>query len=577
MANILLLDDSEVAGRAMQGILARGNHACFVASTPDQAWRIMREGVVFDLVFLELKLGGNASTAFLQRLRDDWFWKILPIVIYTQETDARLVRRALGFRIQNYLIKPFNDDLIFKEIAKAMANPWRNLHFEDPVKFCALSGLTPEKLIAMRREVMAGYERAAKVFPDWANRRQNEEVFNQIGALINGAEAAGVWAGVDFLRGLLEQAGIGNWSAFARTAEHLDFASRLIFCQLNPCHTPECMVQSGHTQEQAREYAERMRWERADVDASGPLVDTATLLKQVDALPGCPVVDSTAAAFHMVASGRAGGTGEVTDIVANDPGLSAQVLGAANRVEHDEMSVIDDVRTGVGMLGELKLGAIAKAMPVAEEKYLQTGGFTWPAFWMYQVAVGRVAQFVCSYLDFDYLGGQASTAGLLHDIGKLALWRLQPFALSAIVQHARERKLPLADAERKYLGCTTRELGTRLAVAQGLPSVYTSVIRWIETPALATEHAELIAMVSLARHICLHARVGHNGETTMTGSASLAATPAWCLLRPQIFPSFDVRKFEVQAATFCSTLRQELTGNRSDRGSSSTQRATQLV
>ena len=26
MANILLLDDSEVAGRAMQGILARGNH-----------------------------------------------------------------------------------------------------------------------------------------------------------------------------------------------------------------------------------------------------------------------------------------------------------------------------------------------------------------------------------------------------------------------------------------------------------------------------------------------------------------------------------------------------------------------
>ena len=241
MANILLLDDSDVAGRAMQGILARGSHACFVAKTPDEAWRILREGVVFDLVFAEVKLSGAATTAFLQRLREDWFWKILPVVVYTFETDAKLVRKALGLRVQNYLIKPYNDELIFNEIAKATKNPWRNLHFEEPKSFCSLTGMSMDTLTIMRREVMTGYDRAAQTFPLWAEDRQNEEVFAQINELATNAENAGVWAGVDFLRDLLDQAAVGNWAVFRDCGEPLEFASRMIFCQLNPSYAPDCM------------------------------------------------------------------------------------------------------------------------------------------------------------------------------------------------------------------------------------------------------------------------------------------------------------------------------------------------
>ncbi len=576
MANILLLDDSDVAGRAMQGILARGSHACFVAKTPDEAWRILREGVVFDLVFAEVKLSGAATTAFLQRLREDWFWKILPVVVYTFETDAKLVRKALGLRVQNYLIKPYNDELIFNEIAKATKNPWRNLHFEEPKSFCSLTGMSMDTLTIMRREVMTGYDRAAQTFPLWAEDRQNEEVFAQINELATNAENAGVWAGVDFLRDLLDQAAVGNWAVFRDCGEPLEFASRMIFCQLNPSYAPDCM-RSEDQRIEAREASERMRWEHAAVDAGGPVTDSAVLLKQVEALPGCPVINTTAAAFQMIADGRASSMSQVMDLVASDPGLCAQVLGAANRIEHDEMSVIDDGRAGASLLGEIKLNALAKALPIAEERHLTAGGFTWPGFWMFQVGVGRVAQFVCSYLEFDYLSSSAYTAGLLHDIGKLALLKLHPYALSTITAYARERKLALADAERKYLGCTTRELGARLAATQGLPPIYANVIRWVETPALATENADLIAMVSLARHICLHGHVGSSGETGASGTSALTATPAWCILRPQIFPSFDVKKFEMQAHAFCLNLRAELSGQRGDGRPTHAQRSAELV
>jgi CheY-like chemotaxis protein len=239
MANILLLDDNEEAGRAMQEILARENHSCFVATRPDEAWRMLREGVVFDLVFLELKLSGGAGLAFLQRLRDDWFWKILPVVVYTYATDGKQVKKALALSVQNYLIKPFNAPLIYFEIARATKNPWRNLHFEELKSFCTMMELTPEKLTQMRCEVMMAYGQAARTFPEWAEERKNDEVFARSSALINAAEAAGVWAGVDFLRDLQEQATVGHWGAFKTSAEYLDFASRLIFCQLNPSHVPD--------------------------------------------------------------------------------------------------------------------------------------------------------------------------------------------------------------------------------------------------------------------------------------------------------------------------------------------------
>jgi len=47
---------------------------------------------------------------------------------------------ALDLRVQNFLIKPYNDDAIYAEIAKGTSNPWRARHFEEENSFCKLMG-----------------------------------------------------------------------------------------------------------------------------------------------------------------------------------------------------------------------------------------------------------------------------------------------------------------------------------------------------------------------------------------------------------------------------------------------------
>jgi CheY-like chemotaxis protein len=559
MANILLLDDSDVAGRAMRGILGKAGHRCIVTATPDEAWRLLREGVVIDLVFVELRVSGDTGMAFLQRVRDDPFWKNLPLVVYTIDTEAKQVRKALSLKVQNYLVKPYNDQVIYGEIAKAMMNPWRNLHFEEPKSFCAQMGVTLDQLGKMRRALMLAFDEAVNTFPLWAQARENNEVFARLDALANDAEAAGVWAGVDYLRDLRAQAELGNWAVFKASPEYLDYASRLIFCQLNPAYVPE-LLKPQEEQDEAKQAAERARWMHVDVDISGPVLSEATIEKEVRAMQGCPAIDTAAAAFLMAADGRASSMSRVMELVQEDPGLCAQVLLAANRLDHDDLTSIEDPKAAVTMLGEIKLNSLAKSTLTIDEKYLSVPPLTWANYWMFLIGVAKVSQFICQYLEFTYLGATAYTGGLLHDIGKLLLLRLHPWGFSAIASHARDKKILLHQAEKKYIGCTTRDLGVIFATQNKLPPIYTHVIRFVETPEATSENVELVAMVSLARHVCLHNRVGHCGDTPGDSCPPIANTPAWQVLHSRLFPSFDLRKFEAQAHAYCRELRLSLLG-----------------
>ena len=185
---------------------------------------------------------------------------------------------------------------------------------------------------------------------------------------------------------------------------------------------------------------------------------------------------------------------------------------------------------------------------------------TWPRFWMFQIGVARMARYTCGYLEFYSMETRAYTAGLLHDLGKILLLHLHPHAFAAVLDWSRQNNVSLAAAERKFLGCTTQEMAAHFAEKHGLPRSFCSVMRWVADPAQATDDAELVAIVSLARDLCLQNHVGCSGDTPKKHSLPLADTPEWRILSPSVFPSFDLKKFEALAHAQCRELRQELHG-----------------
>jgi HD-like signal output (HDOD) protein len=178
---------------------------------------------------------------------------------------------------------------------------------------------------------------------------------------------------------------------------------------------------------------------------------------------------------------------------------------------------------------------------------------------MFQAAVAHVTQFAAINLELTDLAANAYTAGLLHDYGRLLLMQQHPFSFQATATYAKKNSVPLHTAEKKYAGWTTREMGDYFARKLGLPAVYCNVIRWVGTPEEAGEEAYMVALVTLARQLCLQNQIGFSGEPHLP-LPHLEDTPAWRIVRTRVFPSFNLKKFESQTHNLCSSLKQELSG-----------------
>jgi HD-like signal output (HDOD) protein len=131
--------------------------------------------------------------------------------------------------------------------------------------------------------------------------------------------------------------------------------------------------------------------------------------------------------------------------------------------------------------------------------------------------------------------------------------------MQAMTAYAKKNTVPLKEAEKRYLGWTTREIGDQLARRLGLPAPYCEVIRWVGTPEDVGEKNFMVSLVTLARDLCLKNQMGFSGEPTVP-TTPLEETQAWQILRNRVFPSFNLKKFESQTHNFCISLKQELSG-----------------
>ena len=78
-------------------------------------------------------------------------------------------------------------------------------------------------------------------------------------------------------------------------------------------------------------------------------------------------------------------------------------------------------------------------------------------------------------------------------------------------------------------------------------------MRWIDNPAEAPEDKNLVAIISLARDLCQHNRVGASGDPVRAEALPIETTAEWQILRETVYPRFNLQKFE-QAMRHYTTL-----------------------
>jgi len=165
----------------------------------------------------------------------------------------------------------------------------------------------------------------------------------------------------------------------------------------------------------------------------------------------------------------------VADAMAADPPLTARVLSLANSSLYNPLGApCDELRDAVSRIGLDELRGIVIATGIVEAFSSIEGPFNQSAFWKHSIITGIAAAALAERV-FE-LRGRARPgenpyflAGLLHDIGILALLWFRGVGYGDVLDEAQRDEGRLLECERRQYGVDHATVGGALARSWGLP------------------------------------------------------------------------------------------------------------
>ena len=159
----------------------------------------------------------------------------------------------------------------------------------------------------------------------------------------------------------------------------------------------------------------------------------------------------------------------IADLVSKDTALSATLLKLANSAMYGVPGKVDSIFRATALIGGRALSTLA--LGVSAIRLFRGISVKWvdmESFWKHSISVAVIAQILVSRKNPRAIE-QLFAAGMLHDIGRLALFRHAPLTMSRLIAEAAGRKLPLYVVEREGLGFDHGELGGRLLERWNFP------------------------------------------------------------------------------------------------------------
>ncbi|HEY4065646.1 MAG TPA: HDOD domain-containing protein [Burkholderiaceae bacterium] len=190
-----------------------------------------------------------------------------------------------------------------------------------------------------------------------------------------------------------------------------------------------------------------------------PALSHAAILGCVKRLPALPrIVHELDRALRIEPPSSA----RVIELIASDPGLTAEALRLANSSFYGVSGRVVTLRDALQILGLQTLSAaVTTAAVLACFEPAACPGFDFTSNWQNALTTALYCESLGVARGVD--AGLAYTAGLLHDIGTLALATYFPEPFSATLALSARRGIGPLEAERELLGTDHAAVGGLIA------------------------------------------------------------------------------------------------------------------
>lgn len=254
---------------------------------------------------------------------------------------------------------------------------------------------------------------------------------------------------------------------------------------------------------------------------------------RLDACPRLPSLRSIDAALRSLLNGDHRYTSQIAEVIRRDPSLTARLLRLVNSVYYGMSSPVSNLEEAVFYLGLRQIRQLAMVTPIIEDFQMLAGQvpFSWRDFWRHCIGTAILTREVTGSLqpladETDYV------AGLVHDVGKIAMASTFPDHFRVLYQQAWEDNADFTEREKEVLGIDHAELGALYLQRHNLPSVLVETTLHHHRPDQAGEHCTIAAAVQIADLLMNQAYFKGNGASSRVSEETLTSASGWSILFP---------------------------------------------
>jgi len=163
---------------------------------------------------------------------------------------------------------------------------------------------------------------------------------------------------------------------------------------------------------------------------------------------------------------------KIGDTVQNDPAITTRVLKMVNSAYYGMPNEVASVSQAVSLLGRERLkhiliGSVLRGVFSEQEN----PAFSMQVFWQHSIKTAIIARQLATQISAIQEPESMFTAGLLHDIGKLLLFKKVPDRMLAAEEYMIQKRVDLLTAELSQVGVTHTAVGEALMDHWGLPQL----------------------------------------------------------------------------------------------------------
>lgn len=189
------------------------------------------------------------------------------------------------------------------------------------------------------------------------------------------------------------------------------------------------------------------------------------------------------------------------ELVSVDPGLTAKILKIANSAMYARQNKVTKLQNAMTLLGINTIKNVVILVTGASMFKQKAGSPFYILFWRHSLATAFIAKDLAAKAGIPQLGEEAFIAGLLHNVGQVALYLHDPAAYESLVADVVRDGKRFSELELARYGATHKEVGSEVLSQWNFPEVFPDCSKEHGNANITSSWKKVVLVVSVAAFI----------------------------------------------------------------------------